>query len=265
MHQGSPRAAVFRPALLLAAAVAALAIAPQAVAAPPTLLTVGHVNRHPTATWSLPPGVESRVVEVATSPAAASDGYFFFENVVAFDVPEPSQTSWVYGFQLDPGTYYVHVAGYDPACAYEPCPGREWSNMMTLVIPRPPPPPPNDRPRIVSRRFAMVGHPPYGPGYYVTVHARFRVCDDSTGRLLARIRERKTLPTTSGPLVVASATWSYSVRAPRSFGAPCRGYRKVWRLRDRFFGVGRYSVSLRVRDSGRKWSNAVGRSWFTSD
>jgi hypothetical protein len=111
----------------------------------------------------------------------------------------------------------------------------------------------------------MVGHPPYGAGYYVTVHARFRVCDDSTGRLLVRVRETKTIPTASGPLLLASARWNYSVRAPRARGSRCRSYAKVWRLRNRFFGAGRYSVSLRVRDTGRKWSNAVGRSWFTID
>jgi hypothetical protein len=32
---------------------------------------------------TLPPGVESRVVEVATSPLTGSDGSFFVENVVA--------------------------------------------------------------------------------------------------------------------------------------------------------------------------------------
>lgn len=82
-------------------------------------------------------------------------GYFFSENVVAFNVPEPTQTSWVYGYQLDPGTYFVHVAGYEPGCVA--CPGRQWSNVLVLTIPSPPV---NRRPRIVSSRFTMVGHPP---------------------------------------------------------------------------------------------------------
>ena len=83
------------------------------------------MSRHPTATWSLPTGVESRVIEVATDPATGSDGYFFSENVVALDVPTSTDTSWTYTYQLDPGTYYVHVGGSDTTCST--CPVREFS------------------------------------------------------------------------------------------------------------------------------------------
>jgi hypothetical protein len=121
-------------------AAAALVLAPVSSASAPMLLSVGDINRHPTATWSLPPGVESRVAEVATSPQTSTDGYFFFENVKASDVLEPAQTSWVYNFQLDPGTYYVHIGGFDTTCGT--CPIREWSEIKTLVIAAPPPPPP---------------------------------------------------------------------------------------------------------------------------
>jgi hypothetical protein len=72
----------YRASLIVAVLALSLAGSP-AFAAPPTLVSVGRIDRHPTATWTLPPGVESRVVEVATSPATASDGYFFNENVVA--------------------------------------------------------------------------------------------------------------------------------------------------------------------------------------
>jgi hypothetical protein len=111
-----------------------------AVAAPPVLTSVSHVNRHPTATWTLPPGVLSRVAEAATSPATSSDGYFFSENLKAFDTLEDAQTNWVYNSQLDPGVYYVHIGGFDSSCG--PCPTREFSQIMTLEIPNPPPPPP---------------------------------------------------------------------------------------------------------------------------
>ena len=47
------------------------------------------------------------MAEVATNPATSTDGYYFFENVKAFDVLEDAQTNWVYNFQLDPGTYYA--------------------------------------------------------------------------------------------------------------------------------------------------------------
>jgi hypothetical protein len=109
-------------------------------AAAPILLAVGQVSQHPTATWSLPTGVQSEVIEVATNPATGSDGYFFFENVKAFDIPQSTDTTWTYTYQLDPGTYYVHVVGYDSTCG--PCPIREFSSILTLVIPAPPPPPP---------------------------------------------------------------------------------------------------------------------------
>ena len=129
------RAGVLVPALVATV----LLSAGSALAAPPAILTVGQVSRHPTATWSLPTGVESRVIEVATDPATGSDGYFFSENVVALDVPTSTDTSWTYTYQLDPGTYYVHVGGSDTTCST--CPVREFSSILTLDIPAPPPPP----------------------------------------------------------------------------------------------------------------------------
>jgi hypothetical protein len=136
-------------AALVGAGVELLSASP-AVAAPPVLVSAYDVNRHPAASWTLPPGVKSQVAEVATSPATSTDGYFFSENVKAFDVLEPTQTSWVYNFQLDPGIYYVHIAGLDEPCFYAGlCPVREFTQTAALVIeaPPPPPPPPPPRPR----------------------------------------------------------------------------------------------------------------------
>jgi hypothetical protein len=129
----------FRAFLVLVAALVLLASG-SALAAPPVILTVGQVSQHPTATWSLPPGGQSSFIEVATAPTVGSDGYFFLENVVAAGVPQPTDTSWTSTYQLDPGTYYVHVAGDDTACGA--CPFQEFSTIVTLVIPSPPPPPP---------------------------------------------------------------------------------------------------------------------------
>jgi len=111
-----------------------------AAAAPPTLTAVGQTQRHLTAMWSLAPAGESTVIEAATSPNTGSDGYFFTENVVVFDTLESLQTSYLSTSQVDPGTYYVHVASFDPDCL--PCPIREWSNILTVTIPPDPPPPP---------------------------------------------------------------------------------------------------------------------------
>jgi hypothetical protein len=59
---------------LVALAACALALAAEALAAPPVLQSVGHTNRHPTATWTLPPGVEAAALEIATRPETDSDG-----------------------------------------------------------------------------------------------------------------------------------------------------------------------------------------------
>jgi hypothetical protein len=121
--------------VLLAVAAGFAAIAPTAFAAAPVLASVGSVSRHPTATWTLPAGVQAKVAEVATSPATGSDGYFFDENVEAFDVLTDTQTSWTDTSQLDPGTYYVHIGGLDEPCFYAgKCPVREFSQVMTLEI-----------------------------------------------------------------------------------------------------------------------------------
>jgi hypothetical protein len=147
-----------RVCVLATAAVGALALTGAASAKAPILQAVGHVDRHPTATWTLPAGVKSAVVEVASSPSTSSDGYFFNENVVAFDVPNETDTSWTHNFQLDPGTYFVHVGGIDEPCFFAgQCPVREFSQTMTLVIggsptsPPPPPPPPPSALLSVSR------------------------------------------------------------------------------------------------------------------
>jgi hypothetical protein len=138
---------ISRKLLLLVSVIALLAPA-DALAAPPVLLLVSHVKRHPAATWTLPPGVTSQLIEVATRPDTASDGYFFTENVNVFDLLEASQTSWLDADQLDPGTYYVHVAGYDEPCFIaDRCPVREWSATLPLVIPK------NKAPRLLGVRW----------------------------------------------------------------------------------------------------------------
>jgi hypothetical protein len=44
---------------------------------------------------TLAPGSEAAVVEVATALWTGSDGSFFTENIEAFDVLEPGQTTWL--------------------------------------------------------------------------------------------------------------------------------------------------------------------------
>lgn len=133
------------PKPLGALVVGALALAlPAAAAAPraPVLTSVGHVKRHPEARWTLPQYVEASAIEVARTPEVASDGSFFTENVVVFDTVRETDTHWLYESQLDPGTYYVHVKGWDDSCFhtnFESECGSAWSNILSLTIPAPPP------------------------------------------------------------------------------------------------------------------------------
>ena len=156
------------------AGVAFLAAAGSSSAAPPQLLSVGQTGGHLTATWSLPAGVQAKWIEAATDPAVLKDGFFVEGNVKLFAALEDAQTSFASDLRsdrpctreaggvcrLDPGTYYVHVAGHDSGCA---CGSFEFTQILTVVIPSaapppPPPPPPADTkpPKVKARLSAGV-------------------------------------------------------------------------------------------------------------
>jgi hypothetical protein len=121
-----------RKVVLLIALVLACIGAPQALAAAPVLLSAGATDLHATATWSLPPGVEALVVEVASTAAVDSDGYFQFDALEAGGLLGAADTSWTDAFQLEPGRmYYVHVGGTDTSC--ETCPAVEFSNVVAFL------------------------------------------------------------------------------------------------------------------------------------
>lgn len=114
--------------------VVALLVAPAvAGAGVPTILTVGHVQHHATVTWALPAGTVTQNVEVSDSPAVGSDGAFFSDHVKSSDTVTAAQTTYVSTAALDPGTYYVHVAGTVAGC--DTCPTQEWSAITPLTIP----------------------------------------------------------------------------------------------------------------------------------
>jgi hypothetical protein len=96
------------------------------------ILTADQVSQHSTATWALPPGVTAELAEVAISPLVGSDRYFFAENRKAFDVLQDAQTTWTSTYQLDPGTYYIHIAGLESPCFFaSACAVREFSQIPT--------------------------------------------------------------------------------------------------------------------------------------
>jgi hypothetical protein len=80
------------------------------------------------------------------------------------------------------------------------------------------------------------------------VFARFRVCDDSPGRLIVRERDLKTRQLPSGR--------KWAVRPP----AACAAYGRSWIPAPRFRGRGRYVVTLRASDSQGALSRIVSRS-----
>jgi hypothetical protein len=139
-----------RRLLALGGSVVALAVPAAAFAAPPIFQSANfnQTSKVLSISWSLPPGVQSRVVEVNTNPALDSEGYFLFgasngyygPNII-FELPDSAATSWVDSYpDLPPGHYYVHVAGFDTTCSS--CALREWTGLGTFDISPPPPPPP---------------------------------------------------------------------------------------------------------------------------
>jgi hypothetical protein len=112
-----------------------------AAAATPTLLSVGHQNRHPTATFSMP-GADDATIYFATKPDRASDGRFLEENVEHLDLfttEEIQAGHWLDSAQLDPGRYYVMLRATDYECLGDPGCVDGFSNMLTLTVPKPVP------------------------------------------------------------------------------------------------------------------------------
>ena len=139
-----------RRLLALAVCAVALAVPAAAFAAPPILQSVNfdQSSKVLTVSWSLPPGVQSRVLEVNTNPALDSEGYFLFGASngyygpkIIFELPEPTATSWVDSYSdLPAGHYYVHIAGLDTTCSS--CASPEWTELGTFDVSPPPPPAP---------------------------------------------------------------------------------------------------------------------------
>lgn len=135
-----------RKLAVLAAALGALAFTPSALAVPPTIVSIGHQDRHPTARIAAPKA-DSVTIYFATKPDRATDGKFLQENVVHLDFLADSEIQtgqWVDEGRLAPGRYWVMVnadpefdacyisgGGYDPSCA------DGFSEVVTLDVPRP--------------------------------------------------------------------------------------------------------------------------------
>jgi hypothetical protein len=112
---------------------------PPAPPAAPVLDSVGEDGQHLTAGWTLAAGTAADFIEVATSPDVYQEGEFLSENTVLFEYLDGVPLPYVSADQLAAGTYYVHVASYDPArCTtfMEPaCLTDAFSNILEVVIP----------------------------------------------------------------------------------------------------------------------------------
>lgn len=127
--------------IAIAVALAMLGFADAAQAAPPALLSVGHQNRHPTATFSAP-GADLVTIYFANKPDRATDGYFLEENVEHVDLftaDEIQRGVWLDSGQLDPGLYFVMLRASDFECYINPDCTDGFSNLTTLEVPKPRP------------------------------------------------------------------------------------------------------------------------------
>jgi hypothetical protein len=108
-----------------------------AEAAPPTGLTVSQAGRIVSASWIVPPGFSTDFIEWAPTPGTDSDGFFTDPSAGAMFFDEPT-TSWTSTDQFLPGTYYFHVAAYDPvtcAGAAESCVEEVSAPPVLLTVP----------------------------------------------------------------------------------------------------------------------------------
>ena len=225
--------------LVTATVVAAFAVPSAALAAPPTLVSVGHVKQQLTAKWTLPPGVESQLIEIATDPAVSTDGAFVGEHLVHFELLEAGQTSYTSRDQrLKTGvTYYVHMNAIDWPCFFVfACPVREWSNVLTLRIP-------NAAPVLQSRRWSASRTTRSG-------NARLQVCDDE-GDVSVVIGQQRLRRGT-----VVARTTSVVSNALRVSG--CGPLRVTWPIPSSLIAIGDvYRVTFAVVDAAGRRSRTI--------
>jgi hypothetical protein len=231
--------------------VAALALlgVPSAEAGPPrsSTITVGQTHRHLTATWTLPPGVEPLLIEIATAPNIGTDGHFFEENREKVDPLENGQTSYVDSEELGLGTYWVHIQTLDHNCSYvENTTCFAWSNIVRLSITLDA----NARPALRLVRLDANRH-----------EAQVTACDDTDGRLT--FRTELTVNRFGHGRASKRGTYSPFMRPTYTEGE--RNCAPYYVPLPALFGLGRYSMTMTVTDARGGKSKPVIRKWSTSD
>jgi hypothetical protein len=214
-----------RPALTLAAAAVILALSPPAHAqTPPQLVSVSQSGGRISATWTLPAGV------VAWNLWTVPDRANFTNSAWANPIANETATSWTSTERASSGFWFVMVEGYDNACLCE-----VRSNVMRVQIP-------NRRPRIASGRVRAVGlvhYTVFGDviGYTTEVSVRLRVCDDSRGRVVFRIRQ-----------VTDGRVRAFTRRRATDDFELCEAVRLEWKFAGRLKTIQRFRIAVRVID-----------------
>jgi hypothetical protein len=207
----------------------------------PSALVVSLASSSPQGTFSTSPSGPWASTLNVTIPAGADVApSVYYRDTTA---GSPVLTATTPG--TDSGTQTETVLGVAPPPAPPPPP-------PPPALPPPPPPVANQRPRIAFVSVAEARHKLRGRRYTTEV-VRLRVCDDSRGRLLARVQQ--TLK--RAKRLRAKSTFARSLASP---GGGCRAYRISWRLGRAFLARGTYTITVRVRDPEKAWSKPLQRS-----
>jgi hypothetical protein len=198
------------------------------------------------ATWTLPPGVDPRVIEIATAPNTGTDGSFFEDNREEVDLLENGQTSYFGSEELGLGTYWVHIQTLDNNCSYiENSTCLAWSNIVSLTIKLDA----NGRPTL--RLVRVDAH---------LREAQVTACDDTDGRLTFRT----TLSVDRFGYGHATRRGTYSPLTQPTYTEGERNCSPYYVPLPALFRIGRYTMTMTATDARGGKSKPVVRRWTTS-
>lgn len=204
-------------------------------------------HRHLIATWTLPPGVDPQVIEIATAPNTTTDGHFLEENREEVDLLESGQTSYLDTEELGLGTYWVHIQTLDNNCSeIENSTCLAWSNIVSLTIKLDA----NERPALRLGRVDVHLH-----------EAQATACDDTDGRLTFRT----TLSVKRFGHGHATRRGRFSPLTRPTYTEGERNCSLYYVPLPALFGIGRYTMTMTVTDARGGKSRPVVRKWTTSD
>lgn len=237
-----------RRCVFLVAALALLGVS-SAEAGPPrsAKISVRQSHRHLIATWTLPPGVDPQVIEIATAPETGTDGYFLEENQEEVDLLEAGQPWFFDTEELGLGTHWVHIRTLDNDCSNsENLTCFAWSNIVSLTIKLDA----NARPALRLVRFDAHRH-----------EAQVTACDDTDGRLTFRT----TLSVNRFGHGHATKRGRVSPLTRPTYTEGERNCSPYYVPLPALFGIGRYTMTMTVTDARGGKSKPVVRQWTRSD